>query len=368
MHIEGRSWRTIWLEGGGSSIGVIDQTCLPYSFRTISLKTYKDVVLAIKSMIVRGAPLIGVAGAFGLMFALMEDSSDESLANAYHEIISTRPTAVNLEWALNRVSERVKMVSGNDRVSIAREEAELILEEDVKMCNSLGENGLQIIRNILKRRDTSLTNKPINILTHCNAGWLATVDWGTCLSPIYKANRENINIHVWVDETRPRNQGARLTSFELMGEKVSHTLIVDNAGGHLMQMGKVDAVFVGADRITSSGDACNKIGTYLKALAAYDNQIPFYVFAPYSTIDWSIKNGLTQIEIEERSDEEIKYVSGFLSKFSDKVGSVQISPKGINAYNPAFDVTPAKLITNIITERGIAVPNQDGLISLYHDV
>ena len=362
MNINGKAWRTIWLENDGESIGVIDQTKLPHLFQTLSLKSYRDVSKAIKSMVVRGAPLIGVAGAYGVMLALRDNPSDQSLETASCDLLETRPTAINLQWAIQRVSQRVFNLPLNQRAKEAKLEAELIANEDINMCHSIGRNGVIILRDIALKKK-SYPKSPINILTHCNAGWLGTVDWGTALAPIYKAYRSGMNIHVWVDETRPRNQGSNLTAYELACEGVPHTLIVDNAGGHLMQSGQVDAVFVGSDRITRSGDVCNKIGTYLKALASNDNNLPFYVAAPYSTIDWTVNNGLETIPIEYRSPKEVTHVLGKDSR--TEISEVQICNDLTNVINPAFDVTPSRLVSAIITERGIAFPKEKGLNQLY---
>ncbi len=370
MNIDGNPWRTIWLERDGSSVGVIDQTKLPHVFTTISLSTCKEAADAISSMVVRGAPLIGVTGAYGLMLALQEDPSQSALERAYRLLISTRPTAINLRWALDRVSLRVGAVKESERVAVAREEASLIAMEDVAMCESIASYGFDIFKKLIKERPAGQELEPLNVLTHCNAGWLAAVDWGTALAPIYKAHRSDMQLHVWVDETRPRNQGASLTTFELSREGVPHTLVVDNAGGHLMQHGKVDAVIVGADRVTKSGDVCNKIGTYLKALAARDNGVPFYVAVPSSTIDWSIADGLSEIPIESRSEREVNEIQGALISSNSNVCrselvGVQLSPFETRAHNPAFDVTPAELVTGLITERGLALANYESLKRLF---
>ncbi len=370
MNIEGKAWRTIWLEDGGKSIGVIDQTRLPHNFITCSLSDCDDVAEAIANMVVRGAPLIGIAGAYGLMLALIEDPSSESLETAFQRLIETRPTAVNLRWALCRVFEKVKTLPVCDRAEAARSEAELIAEEDVRMCEAIGEYGLGVLKKLAYSRPIERQKEPLNLLTHCNAGWLATADWGTALAPVYKAHRAGLNIHVWVDETRPRNQGASLTAYELSQEGVPHTVIADNAGGHLMQHHQVDAVIVGSDRITSSGDVCNKIGTYLKALAAFDNDIPFYVAIPASTIDWSIRDGLVDIPIEIRSGMEVTHIQGqyVSSPLSSEPELIRLCPSGTEGFNPAFDVTPARLVTALITERGITSATYKGLKRLYSDV
>ncbi|MFN9924699.1 MAG: S-methyl-5-thioribose-1-phosphate isomerase [Cyanobacteriota bacterium] len=371
MNIDGKAWRTIWLEQGGRSIGVIDQTLLPHRFETRSLTSLEEAAEAIATMVVRGAPLIGVTGAYGLMLALQADPSDAALEAAFERLNATRPTAVNLRWALERVRDRVAALPEGDRAAAAREEAAAIAEEDVARCEAIGEHGLAIFRQLAAARPAERQGEPLNVLTHCNAGWLATVDWGTALAPIYKAHRAGLPIHVWVDETRPRNQGASLTAFELGREGVPHTVIVDNAGGHLMQHGQVDAVIVGTDRTTRTGDVCNKIGTYLKALAAHDNGVPFYVALPASTIDWSIADGVAEIPIEARSAQEVTRIQGMVAQEAGETGqpaalaSVQLTPTGSSGFNPAFDVTPARLVTALITERGVAPASEAGLQGLY---
>ncbi len=363
MNIDGQAWRTIWLEEGGRSIGVIDQTLLPHRFETRSIASLAEAAEAIASMVVRGAPLIGVTGAYGLMLALQADPSDSALAAAFDRLLATRPTAVNLQWALERVRDRVAGLPPELRAAAAAAEAAAIAEEDVAMCEAIGENGLEILRRLAAARPPERQGQPLNVLTHCNAGWLATVDWGTALAPIYKAHRSGLSVHVWVDETRPRNQGASLTAFELGREGVPHTVIVDNAGGHLMQHDRVDAVIVGTDRTTRTGDVCNKIGTYLKALAAHDNGVPFYVALPASTIDWTIADGLTGIPIEARSAAEVTDIGGRSPR--GDLTRVQLTPDGSAGFNPAFDVTPARLVTALITERGVAPASEAGLRGLY---
>jgi methylthioribose-1-phosphate isomerase len=318
-------------------------------------------------MVVRGAPLIGVTGAYGLMLALQVDPSDASLEAAFKQLNATRPTAVNLHWALERVRSKLAPLPWEQRVEAARAEASTIADEDVAMCEAIGDHGLAIFQQLAAQRPIERQGKPFQVLTHCNAGWLATVDWGTALAPIYKAHRAGIPIHVWVDETRPRNQGANLTAFELGREGVPHTVIVDNAGGHLMQHGEVDAVIVGTDRTTRSGDVCNKIGTYLKALAAHDNGVPFYVALPASTIDWSLTDGVSEIPIEARSAQEVTAVQGRIVAGAEAgaTASVQLTPDGSAGFNPAFDVTPARLVTALITERGVAPASEEGLRALY---
>ncbi|KEF40856.1 MAG: methylthioribose-1-phosphate isomerase [Cyanobium sp. CACIAM 14] len=363
MNIDGQPWRTIWLEEGGRAIGVIDQTQLPHRFVSRSLGTLEEAADAITTMVVRGAPLIGVTGAYGLMLALQTDPSDAALAAAFARLDATRPTAVNLRWALERVRDRVQPLPPEQRAEVARAEAAAIAEEDVAMCEAIGTHGLALFRELEERRPRERRGEPLNVLTHCNAGWLATVDWGTALAPIYKAHRSGLPIHVWVDETRPRNQGASLTAYELGREGVPHTVIVDNAGGHLMQHGRVDAVIVGSDRTTRSGDVCNKIGTYLKALAAHDNGVPFYVALPASTIDWNLADGVREIPIEARSPLEVTHIQG--RPGTGDPTSVQLVPDGSEGFNPAFDVTPARLVTALITERGVAPASEAGLRGLY---
>ncbi|QPN55812.1 S-methyl-5-thioribose-1-phosphate isomerase [Synechococcus sp. CBW1107] len=367
MNIDGKAWRTIWLEDGGRSVGVIDQTRLPHSFSTRSLATLDQAAEAIATMVVRGAPLIGVTGAYGLMLALQADPGEASLAAAFERLNATRPTAINLRWALERVRDRVIPLPAAERAAAAAAEAAVIADEDVAMCAAIGDHGLELLRRLAAERPPERQQEPLNVLTHCNAGWLATVDWGTALAPIYKAHRAGLAIHVWVDETRPRNQGASLTAFELGREGVPHTVIVDNAGGHLMQHGLVDAVIVGTDRTTRTGDVCNKIGTYLKALAAHDNGVPFYVALPASTIDWTLADGVAGIPIEARSPEEVTHIQGLAQTGSaaGEVALLQLPPQGSRGFNPAFDVTPARLVTALITERGVAPASEAGLRSLY---
>lgn len=371
MKIDGKAWRTIWLEegagSGGDAVGVIDQTVLPHRFTTRTLHSCDEAADAIRSMVVRGAPLIGVTGAYGLMLALQRDPSDASLAAAFEQLNATRPTAVNLRWALERVRELVLPLAPADRAEAAKREAAAIADEDVAMCEAIGDHGLEIFQQLAAARPPEQQGQPFNVLTHCNAGWLATVDWGTALAPIYKAHRAGLNIHVWVDETRPRNQGASLTAYELGREGVPHTVIVDNAGGHLMQHGQVDAVIVGTDRTTRRGDVCNKIGTYLKALAAHDNGVPFYVALPASTIDWGIDDGVAEIPIEARSAAEVTHIQGRVQAGTavGELVQVQLTPDGSEGFNPAFDVTPARLVTALITERGVAPASEAGLRGLY---
>ncbi len=367
MNIDGKAWRTIWLEQGGRSVGVIDQTQLPHRFNTRSLATLDQAAEAIATMVVRGAPLIGVTGAYGLMLALQADPGDASLAAAFEQLNATRPTAINLRWALERVRDRVAPLPPAERAAAAALEAAAIADADVAMCEAIGDHGLALFQQLAAARPPERQQEPFRVLTHCNAGWLATVDWGTALAPIYKAHRAGLAIHVWVDETRPRNQGANLTAFELGREGVPHTVIVDNAGGHLMQHGLVDAVIVGTDRTTRTGDVCNKIGTYLKALAAFDNGVPFYVALPASTIDWTLADGVAEIPIEARSSEEVTHIQGLSSSGSSagELVTVQLPPQGSEGFNPAFDVTPARLVSALITERGVAPASEAGLLGLY---
>ncbi len=363
MKIEGKEWRTIWLREDGCSIGVIDQRRLPHVFCSSIIYSFEEACNAIQSMAVRGAPLIGVTGAYGLMLALQKDPSNVSLENAYKILLSSRPTAVNLAWALARVRNCVAKLPLEIRAEAAKKEAQQIAEEDVLMCKAIGDYGYLILKEIFHKSSIKESGRQLNILTHCNAGWLATVDWGTALAPIYKAHRSGMKVHVWVDETRPRNQGASLTSYELGCEGVPHTVVVDNAGGHLMQHGLVDVVIVGSDRTTRQGDVCNKIGTYLKAIAAYENKIPFYVALPSSTIDWSIADGIKEIPIEIRSESEILQINGKLN--DGDIASVNLCPLNTKGFNPAFDVTPAKFISGLITERGISSASESGLMELY---
>ncbi len=373
MNIDGKAWRTIGVEPDGEAIWVIDQTLLPHQFQLRVLSNLSQVAEAIRTMVVRGAPLIGVSGAYGLMLALQQDPSDAALAQAFDTLLATRPTAVNLRWALERVRDLVLALPEAQRAAAARQEADAIADEDVAMCEAIGDHGLRLFQQLEAARPSERREQPFQVLTHCNAGWLATVDWGTALAPIYKAHRAGMAIHVWVDETRPRNQGASLTAFELAREGVPHTVIVDNAGGHLMQRGQVDAVIVGTDRTSRNGDVCNKIGTYLKALAAHDNGVPFYVALPASTIDWTITDGLAEIPIEARSASEVTHIQGRLASSTATgaigstatIDSVQLTPDGSDGFNPAFDVTPARLVTALITERGVAAASEQGLLSLY---
>ena len=355
MKIEGREYRTIWFEN--NIVKIIDQTKLPHQFIIKDLKSAKDAINAIKVMEVRGAPLIGATAAYGLVLSIIEKNDQSFLKKTAEDLINSRPTAINLKWAIDRMMNKLSSVNDNKILEIALNEAKEICEEDVRFCESIGLNGLKIIEKIYnKKKDT------VNILTHCNAGWLATINWGTATSPIYHAHKKGIPVHVWADETRPRNQGANLTSYELNEEKIPNTIIADNTGGILMQRGEVDLCIVGTDRTLANGDVCNKIGTYLKALAAHDNDVPFYVALPSSTIDWNIKN-FKDIPIEERNSEELSHIEGLDDK--GKIKKVQIYPTKSKAMNLAFDVTPAKYVTGLITEKGVCEASNDALQKMF---
>jgi methylthioribose-1-phosphate isomerase len=358
MKVEGRAYRTIWIAERGRAVEVIDQTLLPHQFAIRRLNELDAAVEAIKTMVVRGAPLIGVTAAYGLAMALDVAGDDEALERAYRRLLASRPTAVNLRYALDAVRARVLPLRPAKRAEAAWARATELCEEDVTLSERIGEAGFELIEAAHRR-----TGRRVNVLTHCNAGWLATVDWGTATAPIYMAHDRGVPVHVYVDETRPRNQGASLTAFELGQHGVPHTLVADNAGGHLMQHGKVDLCIVGADRITARGDAANKIGTYLKALAARANMTPFYVAAPYTTIDWTIDDGLKEIEIEERDAGEVTHILGRLD--DGALARVSLSPPGTPAANPAFDVTPAELIDGFITDRGLCAANKAALTALF---
>ena len=358
MNINGKHYRTIWLNDDGWSVEIIDQTKLPFVFETVTLGDLDEAARAIKSMQVRGAPLIGATAAYGVALALRADASDGALDRACEQLAATRPTAINLRWALEEMKKAVRNQPHDKRVAAAYARAAAICDEDVETNRRIGEHGLGLVRGHSDKKG----GKRVNILTHCNAGWLACVDWGTALAPIYRAFDEGIDLHVWVDETRPRNQGASLTAFELGAHAVPHTLIADNAGGHLMQKKLVDLCIVGTDRTTATGDVANKIGTYLKALAARDNDIPFLVALPYSTIDWSLDDGST-IPIEERDPDEVTDIAGRLD--DGRVATVRIAPEGSPAANYGFDVTPARLVSGFITERGVTPATRDGLATLY---
>jgi methylthioribose-1-phosphate isomerase len=359
MKINGRHYRTIWPHANGRFVEIIDQTCLPHQLEIVTLETVEQAARAILTMQVRGAPLIGVTAAYGVALALAADPSDASLKQAVAFLAEQRPTAVNLRWALDEMRTALMPLKPSDRAAAAYAKAARIADDDVETCRRIGEHGCDVIATIARGKKPG---ERINILTHCNAGFLACVDWGTATSPIYHAHDAGIPVHVWVDETRPRNQGASLTAYELGGHGVPHTIIVDNAGGHYMQKGIVDLCIVGTDRVTTNGDVANKIGTYLKALAAHDNGVPFYVALPHSTIDWTLDDGMN-IPIEERSADEVLKMLGRLANGS--VVSVDIAAPGSPAANPAFDVTPARLVTGFITERGVAPATREGLLSLY---
>jgi len=359
MNIDGKPWRTIRPRPGGFSVEIIDQTRLPHELVVVPLTTAEDAARAIVTMQVRGAPLIGATAAYGLAMALRDDPSDAALASAIRHLAEQRPTAVNLRWALEEVRAAVASLPPAARASAAFAKAAAICSEDVESCRRIGQHGLSLIRGLAAAKPAGAR---VNILTHCNAGWLACVDWGTATAPIYHAHEAGIPIHVWVDETRPRNQGASLTAYELGAHGVPHTIVVDNAGGHLMQRGAVDICIVGTDRVAANGDVANKIGTYLKALAAHDNRVPFWVALPYSTIDWSLPDGMA-VPIEERSPGEVLTMPGRLPDGS--VATVEIAAKGSPAANPAFDVTPARLVTGLITERGTCAASREGLLALY---
>ncbi len=355
MNINGKAFRTIWFDK--NIVKIIDQTKLPHQFIIKDLKTIKDTINAIKTMEVRGAPLIGATAAYGLVLSIIEKNDQSFLKKSCEDLINSRPTAINLKWAVDRMMKRLSRVNSDEILNIAIKEAKDICEEDVGFCKNIGLNGLKIIEEISKKKKDT-----VNILTHCNAGWLATIDWGTATSPIYHAHKKGIKVHVWVDETRPRNQGANLTSYELNEEGVSNTIISDNTGGILMQRGQVDMCITGTDRTLSNGDVANKVGTYLKALAAHDNKVPFYVALPSSTIDWNIKNS-KDIPIEERNSQELSHIEGLDN--NDKLTKVLIYPKKSKSMNLAFDITPAKYVTGLITEKGVCNASREGLVSLF---
>ncbi|WP_457574326.1 S-methyl-5-thioribose-1-phosphate isomerase [Desulfolithobacter sp.] len=359
MKVGDRHYHSIWLADDGWGVEIIDQTRLPHRFEVVRLETLADACRAISDMLVRGAPLIGATAAYGFCLGLRRDSSDQALLQIGEQLVRCRPTAVNLRWAVERMRLVLAPLSVEARLEAAYREAGRICEEDVATNEAIGRHGVELIRQIWEEKEKKT---PVHILTHCNAGWLATVDWGTALAPVYRAVQEGIAVHVWVDETRPRNQGAHLTAWELAAHGIDHHLIVDNAGGHLMQHGMVDICIVGTDRTTASGDVCNKIGTYLKALAAHANNIPFYVALPGSTIDWTLTDG-REIPIEERAQDEVLRVWG--RGEGGDLTTVSIAPEQTLAANPAFDVTPAGLVTGLITERGICPASREGLAGLY---
>ena len=355
MRIQGKEYRTIWYEE--KVVKIIDQTKLPHQFIIKDLNSVKDAINAIKVMEVRGAPLIGGTAAYGIVLAIQESTEKEFINKSAEELIQSRPTAINLKWAVDRMMNKLSGINSDQILNIALKEAKEICDEDEKFCENIGINGLKIIEEIYNKK-----KETVNILTHCNAGWLATINWGTATSPIYHAHKKGIPVHVWVDETRPRNQGANLTSYELNEEEIPNTIIADNTGGILMQRGDVDMCIVGTDRTLSNGDVCNKIGTYLKALAAHDNNIPFYVTLPSSTIDWDIKNA-QDIPIEERNSEELSHVEGIDE--NNEIKKILIYPKKSKAMNLAFDITPAKYVTGLITEKGICEASTEGLKKLF---
>jgi methylthioribose-1-phosphate isomerase len=355
MRIQGKEYRTIWYEE--KVVKIIDQTKLPHQFIIKDLNSVKDAINAIKVMEVRGAPLIGGTAAYGIVLAIQESTEKEFINKSAEELIQSRPTAINLKWAVDRMMNKLSGINSDQILNIALKEAKEICDEDEKFCENIGINGLKIIEEIYNKK-----KETVNILTHCNAGWLATINWGTATSPIYHAHKKGIPVHVWVDETRPRNQGANLTSYELNEEEIPNTIIADNTGGILMQRSDVDMCIVGTDRTLSNGDVCNKIGTYLKALAAHDNNIPFYVTLPSSTIDWDIKNA-QDIPIEERNSEELSHVEGIDE--NNEIKKVLIYPKKSKAMNLAFDITPAKYVTGLITEKGICEASPEGLKKLF---
>jgi methylthioribose-1-phosphate isomerase len=358
MKIDGVAYRSVWVDRDGWTVCIIDQTKLPWALDILHLTSAAQVAHAIRTMQVRGAPLIGAVAAFGLALAMRENTSSEALEESAAMLAETRPTAVNLRWAVERMLTRLRNTLGAERAAVAYAEAQAIADEDAARSEAIGRHGAELIAATAER-----TGRRVNLLTHCNAGWLATVDWGTALAPIYQAFEQGVDLHVWVDETRPRNQGAALTAWELGRHGVAHTVIADNAGGHLMQHGQVDMAIVGADRVSRTGDAANKIGTYLKALAAHDNGVPFWVALPSSTLDWDIADGVADIPIEERSGDEVATVTGRTA--SGAIETVRIAPLDSPVANPAFDVTPARLITGLITERGRCDASTEGLLTLF---
>jgi methylthioribose-1-phosphate isomerase len=359
MKVDGRHFRSIWLDSDGWSVCAIDQRKLPHEFVVSRLTTCDEVADAIRSMLVRGAPLIGATAAYGMALAMRDDRSEAAIERAYQALIATRPTAINLKWALDAMRAMLQRLPPSARADAAYARADDIAEQDITINQGIARNGLPLIEAIAVRKP----GEPVNVLTHCNAGWLATVDWGTATAPIYLAHERGIPIHVWVDETRPRNQGASLTAWELGHHGVPHTVIADNTGGHLMQHGKVDLVIVGTDRVAANGDVCNKIGTYLKALAADDNGVPFYVALPSPTIDFDLADGIGQIPIEQRGAEEVTDMTGRTR--DGRIETVRIVPEGSPVANYAFDVTPARLVTGLITERGVLDANRDTLSAAF---
>jgi methylthioribose-1-phosphate isomerase len=371
MKVNDVAYRSVWVDPeDGWSVRIFDQTRLPWSLDILRLTTRDEIATAIGTMQVRGAPLIGAVAAYGLALALRRDSSTEAMEHDAELLAGTRPTAVNLRWAIDRMLIRLRNTPRADRVRVAYDEAARICDEDVAQNEAIGRHGLVLIEQAAARKqaperrgDERAARKPVNVLTHCNAGWIATVDWGTALAPVYRAHDQGYDVHVWVDETRPRNQGAALTAWELGRHGVAHTVIPDNAGGHLMQHGEVDLVIVGTDRVTRDGDVANKIGTYLKALAARDNGVPFWVALPSTTIDWCMRDGIREIEIEERDAREVTHMTGRTQH--GEIATVQITPEGSAVANPAFDVTPARLVSGLITERGCCDASAAGLAALF---
>jgi methylthioribose-1-phosphate isomerase len=360
MKVDGKHFRSIWLEPDGWTVGAIDQRKLPHQFVVAQLDTVEAAADAIRSMLVRGAPLIGATAAFGMALAMRAHASDTAIDRAYQLLIATRPTAINLKWALDEMRRVLLALPPSARAPAAYARAADIAEQDIDINRGIGQNGFALIEAIAAKKPPG---EPVNVLTHCNAGWLATVDWGTATAPIYLAHDRGLEVHVWVDETRPRNQGASLTAWELGHHGVPHTVIPDNTGGHLMQHGMVDLVIVGTDRVAANGDVCNKIGTYLKALAAHDNGVPFYVALPSPTIDFSVADGINQIPIEQRGAEEVTDITGRTA--DGNIATVRIVPEGSPVANYAFDVTPARLVTGLITERGVLGANSDALSAAF---
>ena len=363
MKVDGKAYRTIWLADDGWAVEIIDQTRLPHDFVTVRLEILQEAAHAIRAMLVRGAPLIGATAAYGMALAARDDPSDPALAEAGATLLATRPTAVNLRWAVEEVARHLKPLPPAERAAAAYARAAAICDEDVAICRAIGEHGGKLIAQAWEGAGRG---RPVNVLTHCNAGWLATVDWGTALAPIYVAHDSGIPVHVWVDETRPRNQGAGLTAWELGKHGVPHTVIADNVGGHLMQHGQVDLCITGTDRTTASGDVCNKIGTYLKALAAHDNGVPFYVGLPGPTIDWTVSDGIREIPIEQRDGREVSEITGRTA--AGAIATVRITPEASAVANYAFDVTPARLVSGLITERGLCAASSEGLAGLYPEL
>ena len=360
MRIDGTPYRSVWVDADdGWSVRIFDQTRLPWVIDILRLTDVARAAQAIRTMQVRGAPLIGAGAAYGVALAGRADPTTDAMERDCAMLAAARPTAVNLRWAVERMLTVLRNTRVEDRTRVAYAEAAAIADEDAIQCEAIGRHGAELIADIARRRP----GRPVQVLTHCNAGWLATVDWGTALAPIYQAFEQGIDLHVWVDETRPRNQGAALTAFELGGHGVAHTVVADNAGGHLMQRGDVDLVIVGTDRVTREGDVANKVGTYLKALAASDNGVPFWVATPSTTLDWELRDGLAGIPIEERDASEVATVTGRTD--SGEIATVRVIPPASAAANPAFDVTPSRLVTGLVTERGRCAATEDGLLALF---